>query len=48
MSDYRLLDKGIWVMAESEPFVYPRWVKFIPIKWVRHLLKKLYWQYLEG
>ena len=48
MSDYKQLDNGTWVMVEPEPFVYPRWIISIPIKWVRYLLKKWYWKYGEG
>ena len=48
MGDYKQTDKGMWVTAEPEPFIYPKWILAIPIKLVRHLLKKWYWEYTEG
>ena len=48
MSDYKQSDNGTWVMAEPEDFTYPNWILAIPIKKVRNLLKKWYWEYGEG
>lgn len=35
---------GKWVEAEPIPFSYPRWITMIPIKWLREIIKKWYWE----
>ena len=36
---------GNWVELDAIPFYYPLWIRIIPIKPLRKMLKTWYWNY---
>ena len=47
MTENKELVNGKWIEAEPLQFYYPRWIEIIPIKCVRKIAKKWYWEHGE-